>query len=216
MKFEPPVTRTLIERIEKLLPELVALLRPKYPRDPVTEVRITVEQIYVLEQLDPVEPITVTGLAAKLGVSVPAASMAISRLVARGYVDKKVDPDDRRRRLLRITPSGSLARRAGLIPDVAMVKRALERVFPSERHLSVRGLTHLWRGAVMGRGKRTHGSDAVEKACLADSRSVFEPLQTRGGGFLPGGPLLGRGGPMASGAGAARRPGTRRSARRRP
>jgi DNA-binding MarR family transcriptional regulator len=154
MKYEPPVTARLIERIEELLPELVALLRPKYPRDPRTQERITVEQIYVLEQLDPVRPITVSGVAVKLGVSVPAASMAVSRLVARGYVEKRVDPDDRRRRLLRITPQGMLARRAGLIPDVVMVRRALERVFPAERNLSVRGLTHLWRGALMGRGSK--------------------------------------------------------------
>jgi DNA-binding MarR family transcriptional regulator len=152
MKYEPPVTRYLVERIEELLPELVALLRPKHPRDPITDKRITVEQIYVLEQLDPVNPITVSGLAAKLGVSVPAASLAVSRLVARGYVDKKVDPDDRRRRLLRITPLGSVARRAHIIPDVVMIRRALQRVFPGERNLSVRGLNHLWRGAVMGRG----------------------------------------------------------------
>jgi DNA-binding MarR family transcriptional regulator len=152
MRFEPPVTRIGIERIEELLPELVALLRPKVPRDPITDERITVEQIHVLDQLEPVTPITVSGLAAKLGVSVPAASMAIRRLVARGYVEKKVDPDDRRRRLLTITPSGLFARRAGLIPDVAMIRRALERVIPRQRSLSVLGLTHLWRGAIMGRG----------------------------------------------------------------
>jgi DNA-binding MarR family transcriptional regulator len=152
MRYEPPVTRNKIELIEELLPELVALLRPKYPRDSKTGERITVEQIYVLDQLEPVTPITVSGLAAKLGVSVPAASMAISRLVARGYVEKKRDPDDRRRRLLTITPSGLLARRAGLIPDTAMVRRALERVIPAQRGLSVRGLAHLWRGAIMGRG----------------------------------------------------------------
>jgi DNA-binding MarR family transcriptional regulator len=152
MRFEPPVTRIGIERIEELLPELVALLRPKVPRDPITDERITVEQSHVLDQLEPVKPITVSGLAAKLGVSVPAASMAIRRLVARGYVEKRVDPDDRRRRLLRITHLGLLARRAGLYPDAVMIKRALERVFPSERSLAIRGLTHLWRGAIMGRG----------------------------------------------------------------
>jgi DNA-binding MarR family transcriptional regulator len=180
MKFEPPVTRLGIESIEELLPELVALLRPKYPRDAKTGERITVEQIYVLDQLEPVKPITVSGLASKLGVSVPATSMAISRLVARGYVEKKVDPDDRRRRLLTITPAGLLARRAGLIPDVAMIRRALERVIPRERNLSVRGLTHLWRGAIMGRGvkdpwprgmppHRTAWLRVVDKVGLSDS-----------------------------------------------
>jgi DNA-binding MarR family transcriptional regulator len=152
MKFETPVSRYRVERIEELLPELVALLRPKFPRDPITDERITVEQIYVLEQLDPSKPITVSGLAAKLGVSVPAASMAISRLVARGYVEKRVDPEDRRRRLLRITPLGEVARRAHIVPDMVMIRRALERVFPRERNLAVRGLNHLWRGALMGRG----------------------------------------------------------------
>jgi DNA-binding MarR family transcriptional regulator len=181
MKYEPPVTQFRIQQVEELLPELVALLRPKYPRDPKTGERITVEQIYVLEQLDPLEPITVSGLAAKLGVSVPAASMAISRLVARGYVDKRIDPEDRRRRLLRITPSGSLARRAGLFPDRAMVKRALERVIPAQRNLLVRGLTHLWRGAVMGRGVKDPWSPRVPpsgnpwpgSARLSDSHLSF-------------------------------------------
>jgi DNA-binding MarR family transcriptional regulator len=178
MKFEPPITQLLVENIEELLPELVALLRPKYPRDPITDKRITVEQIYVLEQLDPSKPITVSGLAAKLGVSVPAASMAISRLVARGYVEKTVDPEDRRRRLLRITRLGEVARRAHIIPDMVMIKRALQRVFPRERNLSVRGLFHLRRGALMGRGTKDpwpprvppSGSPWLEKLRLSNSR----------------------------------------------
>jgi DNA-binding MarR family transcriptional regulator len=179
MKFEPPITRLRIESIEELLPELVALLRPKYPRDPITDKRITVEQIYVLEQLDHSEAITVSRLAAKLGVSVPAASMAISRLVARGYVEKTVDPEDRRRRLLRITPLGAVARRAHLAPDAVMIKRALERVVPTQRNLSVRGLTHLWRGALMGQGIKNPWSPRVPPSCTpwlekvrrSDSRS---------------------------------------------
>jgi hypothetical protein len=42
-----------------------------------------------------------------------------------------------------------------------MVRRALERVVPIQRNLSVRGLTHLRRGALMGRGIKDPWSPRV-------------------------------------------------------
>jgi DNA-binding MarR family transcriptional regulator len=45
-------------------------------------------------------------LAAHLGVGLPTASTMVSRLVAMGQVDRRDDPAERRRTLLRLTPQG--------------------------------------------------------------------------------------------------------------
>src|SRR5882757_601899 len=47
---------------------------------------------------------SLSDLAAQLGVGLPTASTLVSRLVAAGQVDRREDPAERRRVLLRLTP----------------------------------------------------------------------------------------------------------------
>jgi DNA-binding MarR family transcriptional regulator len=53
-------------------------------------------------------------LAAHLGVGSPTASTLVSRLVVFGQVDRRDDPDERRRALLRLTPAGEAQLTAAL------------------------------------------------------------------------------------------------------
>jgi DNA-binding MarR family transcriptional regulator len=45
-------------------------------------------------------------LAGHLGVGLPSASALVSRLVAAGQVDRRDDPEERRRTILTLTPQG--------------------------------------------------------------------------------------------------------------
>jgi DNA-binding MarR family transcriptional regulator len=53
-----------------------------------------------------------TDIAGDLGISKQAASKMVDVLVVRGYLDREVDPDDRRRMLLSLTERGETAARA--------------------------------------------------------------------------------------------------------
>lgn len=83
---------------------------------------------------------TIGELADKLGISRPAATQGVDRLVRRGLVRRIGDADDRRRVQLRLTPRGeALARRT-----VTDMQRGLEAVVakmaPEDREALVRGV----------------------------------------------------------------------------
>ncbi|GAA3339890.1 hypothetical protein GCM10017714_17410 [Curtobacterium pusillum] len=51
-------------------------------------------------------PARATDLASVLGVTGAAATLTVDRLVARGLARREPDPDDRRSRIVRLTPEG--------------------------------------------------------------------------------------------------------------
>lgn len=53
-------------------------------------------------------PITVTDLAASATIDVPAATVGVNELEKRGLAERTVDPDNRRRKLLSLTPEGRI------------------------------------------------------------------------------------------------------------
>lgn len=70
----------------------------------------------ILKNLAEQGPLRVTALAALERVAQPTMSVIINRLAARGLVERRVDPDDRRATLVAITPHGNdtLSERAEL------------------------------------------------------------------------------------------------------
>jgi len=72
-------------------------------------------------------------LAARMGIDRTTASMLVSSLEARGFVDRRTNPLDRRARLLRLTPTGT-AQRERLRPRVRDCQvRLLSVLAPAER-----------------------------------------------------------------------------------
>jgi DNA-binding MarR family transcriptional regulator len=70
----------------------------------------------ILKNLSEQGPQRVTSLAAREQVAQPTMSVIIKRLVARGLVERRIDPADRRATLVAITPLGldTLSERAQL------------------------------------------------------------------------------------------------------
>jgi DNA-binding MarR family transcriptional regulator len=62
---------------------------------------------------------SLSDVIAQLGVSKQAAGQLVDTLVARGYLDRSVDPDDRRRLVVRATDRGIAAAR--VVSDAAAV-----------------------------------------------------------------------------------------------
>ena len=71
-------------------------------------------------------------LAAHLGVGLPTASTLVSRLVVLGQVDRRDDPAERRRALLRLTPSGEAQLTAALADSQAELAERLRSLPPRE------------------------------------------------------------------------------------
>jgi DNA-binding MarR family transcriptional regulator len=54
-------------------------------------------------------PLSLSGLAEAVGVDAPYATLIVDSLEERGLVERQPDPDDRRRKLVSLTPAGSEA-----------------------------------------------------------------------------------------------------------
>ena len=54
-------------------------------------------------------PLSLSGLAEAIGVDAPYATLIVDSLEERGLVERHPDPDDRRRKLVSLTPAGNEA-----------------------------------------------------------------------------------------------------------
>lgn len=79
---------------------------------------------------------SLTDLACSLGVGLPTASTLVSRLVSMGQVDRRDDPSERRRALLRLTSEGEAQLEAALADTQAELAERL-------RSLSARDLARV-------------------------------------------------------------------------
>jgi DNA-binding MarR family transcriptional regulator len=89
-------------------------------------------------------------LAAQLGVGLPTASTLISRLVSADQVDRRDDPAERRRTVLRLTPQGEAELEAALADSQAELAVRL-------RSLPARDLARLCQALAILRGVFSEG-----------------------------------------------------------
>ena len=67
---------------------------------------LSFSQMSALHQLRTYAPMSVGGLAERIGLSLPAASHLTDKLVVRGYAQRRENPDDRRAKLLDLSERG--------------------------------------------------------------------------------------------------------------
>lgn len=73
----------------------------------VEELGISLTQMKALGVLDTKGESSLKALGEALGLSLPAMSRSVDGLVKRGWVTREEHPDDRRSKIVRITPAGS-------------------------------------------------------------------------------------------------------------
>jgi DNA-binding MarR family transcriptional regulator len=83
---------------------------------------------------------TVGELAHGLGLSMPAASELIDRLVELGYLERGANPLDRRQVLVELTPKAVAFSSQIHALRIAQLRAAFERLEPAERPTFVRSL----------------------------------------------------------------------------
>jgi DNA-binding MarR family transcriptional regulator len=89
----------------------------------------------------------ISDLARRLGVSAPTASTLVDRLVERGLIDRREDPQDRRQHRCRLTPEGQ--RLLGRIFEAgrARTRRLLGELNEDDLGLVLRGIELLLQAA---------------------------------------------------------------------
>lgn len=72
----------------------------------VRETELSMTQLGALMHINRAGPCGVSGVGTQMGISAPAASQMLDRLVDLGLVRREEDPDDRRARRLALTDAG--------------------------------------------------------------------------------------------------------------
>lgn len=76
---------------------------------------------------------TVSDLAAALGLGIPSTSMAVDRLEHLGHVTRERDPADRRRVIVRASPGSTTRARDALMPMIREVDNLLDDLSDEDR-----------------------------------------------------------------------------------
>lgn len=128
-------------------PKIFFACHTRHVRDPKTGEALSTSQASILDHLDEVEAIGLLDLARHMGVTPATMSIAVDRLVRRGYVERGRDVKDARRVRLRITGAGLRLREASSVLDHELVAAMLGTLSADELRRGLEGLALLARGA---------------------------------------------------------------------
>lgn len=121
----------LTSRITSAEEELHATAMRLVPTLPVPG-DLTLRQLQVLAMLRRTPDATGQGLAETMGVSTPTVSGLVDRVASKGWVDRRPDPEDRRRVLLRLTAEGEALLTGMESPAAGIRERLLARLDEAE------------------------------------------------------------------------------------
>jgi len=134
----------LVQRVQRAVHRSKGLHKPQ-PSGVATA--LTMAQLRALMTLDDGGQVTVGQLAERLGIGMPAASSIIDRLVEEGLADRRQDPLDRRRAVVRATATGSESVAALRQGPREVVLAVIGRMTPTERKHLLLGLRGFARSA---------------------------------------------------------------------
>lgn len=165
---------------EKLTLRFAALVEEHLVEDVLDEAEsgdVTTTQIAALRYIERHVPAYVGELSFGLAISPPAATKTVDRLVAKGLVDRREDPDDRRQHLLTVTEAGQ-----GLLDRVKRVQQdrlsaIMARMEEGDRKAFIRGVRGFMTAAffvendLIGRSCERCGSECFE-SCVVNQAHV--------------------------------------------
>ena len=128
-------------------PRIYFACHTRHVKDPASGEDVSAHQASILDHLDEVDAMSMTGLAGHMGVTVATMSLAIDRLERKGFVNRGRDPADGRRVLLRATAAGIRLREAKSVLDPVRVEQVLARLSPADRESALKGLHLLARAS---------------------------------------------------------------------
>ncbi len=122
-----------VDAWESLFRAQVSVLRELNAVFPTDEVSFTEYDVLFNLSRQPQRQTRIRDLNAQLLLTQPSVSRLIDRLVARGLVEKRNDPEDARGRIVRLTDAGfDVFRRVGVRHAEAIVERVGGALSPAE------------------------------------------------------------------------------------
>jgi DNA-binding MarR family transcriptional regulator len=136
-----------VRSIQTWYPQIYLACHIDHKRHRTTDSRISPRDSSLLAHLSEQTPVTPAALAKHLRIGPPTLSAAVKRLVAMGYVSQDADPNDARRRRLRLTRQGAQAMSESSVLETSRIHALLRRLTPGERTRALDGLSLLARAA---------------------------------------------------------------------
>jgi MarR family transcriptional regulator, organic hydroperoxide resistance regulator len=144
-------------------PRIYFACHREHVRDAKAGVDVSARQVSILDHLDAKQPTMLSDLAKHLGVTPATMSLAIGRLVERGYVTRVLDPVDRRKVQLRLTADGVRVTNANSVLEPTLVEDMLAHLSASDRRAALHGLALLGRAAGTAQKARTQAVKRVRR-----------------------------------------------------
>jgi DNA-binding MarR family transcriptional regulator len=144
-------------------PRIYFACHREHVRDPKTGIDVSSRQVSILDHLDANHPTMLSDLAKHLGVTPATMSLAIGRLVERGYVTRVLDPVDRRKVQLRLTADGVRVTNANSVLEPALVEDMLNQLSATDRRAALQGLALLARAAGTAQKARTQAAKRMRR-----------------------------------------------------
>lgn len=160
-----------VGRVLRDYPRIYFACHRRHARDPQTGDVVSLRHVQILDHLDSIQSVSLTALADHLGVTLGTASVAIERLVKRGYVSRVPDDIDRRRIHLRLTDAGARVCAAHSVLDPMLVEQLLGVLSDEDRQRALDGLELLAAAAI-------HASDRANAHPLRPSPNTLDPSAT--------------------------------------
>lgn len=156
---------------EKLIGRFAVLVREYLAQGALDDADagdVTLSQVLALRYVKRHDPAFVGELSTALGISPPAATKAVERLVGKGLVDRREDPDDRRQHPLTITRQGQDLLDRLDKGEAERLSNVLSRMTDSDQKALIRGL----RGFMTATFLLQH--DLIAKTCERCGSACFE------------------------------------------
>jgi DNA-binding MarR family transcriptional regulator len=129
--------------IQKLFPQIYVACHTEHDQGPSAAAGISWKDATLLAHLSDTGLTSPSELADHLNVTRATLSEALGRLVELDLVSAEIDPDDERRKRLRLTTKGTRALSQSSVLDYGRLERSLGRVSKEERLKIIEGLSLL-------------------------------------------------------------------------
>lgn len=136
-----------VQQLITLYPRIFFACHTRHVQDPDSKEKLSSHQASILDHLDEIEPLSLRDLARHLGVTPSTMSIAVGRLIRKGYVLRTRDPNDARRINIRLSRAGARLREAKSVLDPELVENMLRHLTPEQRQEAIRGLAQLANAA---------------------------------------------------------------------
>jgi len=135
---------------------------------------LSIAELHTIEAIGPYDARAMSETAIRLGITTGTLTVAIDRLVRKGYVERNRDTKDRRVVRIHLTRRGKLAYRMHSKFHTLLVRRIMEPLNPEKQELLAEMVANI--DQFISEQYRKYSDEANLKPTLNDSRRSIEDV----------------------------------------